>query len=74
MHEETVEKRLVHFLDSKLGWPAAFFLLIMTVIGASHMRQKKFQKMIIQNATFCCMILSLLAILVKVKRISRAKK
>lgn len=71
MHEETFEKRVVHFLDGKLGWPAAIGLLSMTVIGATHMKPNRFKKMLLQNATFVCMLLALIALLIKARKVMR---
>lgn len=71
VHEETFEKRVVHFLDGKLGWPAAIGLLSMTVIGATHMKPNRFKKMLLQNATFVCMLLALIALLIKARKVMR---
>ena len=71
VHEETVEKRVIHFLDGKLGWPAAVTLLSLTAIGITHMKPHRFKKMFLQNATFVCMVLSLIALLVKARKVMR---
>jgi quinol monooxygenase YgiN len=71
VHEETMERRVVHFLDGKLGWPTAFVLLTMTALGAAHMRPYRFRKMMLQNTTFACMLLALIALLVKARKAMR---
>lgn len=74
VHEETVEKRVIHFLDGKLGWPAAVTLLALTAIGVTHMKPHRFRKMFLHNATFACMLLSLIALLVKARKVMRHSK
>ena len=71
-HEETIEHKVVHFLDSKFGWPIAIVLMSFTVLGTYQMKPSKLRKMMLQNATFCCLILSLLTFLIKIRRIHRA--
>lgn len=71
VHEETMERKVVHFLDGKLGWPTAFVLLMATALGAAHMRPHRFKKMLLQNVTFACMILALIALLVKARKVMR---
>lgn len=71
VHEETMERRVVHFLDGKLGWPTAFTLLLATTIGAMHMRPHRFKNMLMQNATFACMLLAMIALLVKARKVTR---
>jgi hypothetical protein len=71
VHEETMERRVVHFLDGKLGWPTAFALLLATTIGAMHMRPHRFKKMLMHNATFACMLLAMIALLVKARKVTR---
>lgn len=71
VHEETMERRVVQFLDGKLGWPTAFALLLVTTIGAIHMRPHRFKKMLMHNATFACMLLAMVALLVKFRKVSR---
>ena len=63
-----MEKRLVHFLDSKMGWSLAVGLMGITLAGAYHMKFAKFRKMMMQNATFCCLLLSILSIAVKLRK------
>ena len=67
-HEATLEVRLVHFLDSRMGWVSAVTLLGLTLAGGHQMRFRRFRQMMIQNATFCCLVLSVLAIAVKIRR------
>ena len=55
-------------MDGKLGWPAAVTLIAITAIGVTHMKPRRFKKMFLQNATFTCMLLSLIALLVKARR------
>lgn len=62
---------MVHFLDGKLGWPAAVGLLSLTVVGASHMKPDRFRRMLLQNATFVCMLLALIALLIKARKVMR---
>ena len=64
----------MHFLDGKLGWPTAFVLIVCTVVGASHMHPRRFKKMLLQNATFVCMLLALVALLVKARKIMRNRR
>lgn len=69
-----MEKRIIHFLDGKLGWPAALTLISLTAIGVTHMKPHRFKKMFMQNATFVCMILSLIALLIKARKVMRHNK
>jgi hypothetical protein len=36
--------------------------------GAHHMNPKKFKRMVIQNTTFCFLVFSMIALIVKVRR------
>jgi hypothetical protein len=74
VHEETLEHRLVHFLDGKLGWPTAIGLVGVTVVGAAQMNPKRFRKMIIQNVTFVCMLFAAITVLIKIRKAIRMKK
>lgn len=78
VHEETWEQRLVHLLDSKMGWPFAVLLLGVTLGGAYQMHPRRFRKMMVQNLTFCCLVLSIMAIVIKLRRLqhrsSKAKR
>jgi hypothetical protein len=69
-----MERRVVHFLDGKLGWPTAFGLLIVTALGVIHMRPHRFKKMMMQNATFACMLLAVIALLVKARKMTKHKQ
>jgi hypothetical protein len=73
-HELTFERRMVLFLDSRMGWPSVALLLGVTLAGAYSMRVQKVRKMMIQNSTFCCLLLTVLAVAVKVKRYQNIKK
>jgi hypothetical protein len=66
-----MERRVVHFLDGKLGWPTAFILLMITAVGAMQMRPHRFKKMLMHNVTFACMLLAAIAFLVKARKIMR---
>lgn len=61
-------------MDGKLGWPTAAGLAFITVVGATHMHPRRFKKMLMQNVTFCCMLLSALALLVKLRKAIKHKK
>jgi hypothetical protein len=74
IHDETLEKRVIHFIDGKLGWTTAIGLMALTVVGASHMKTHRFKKMLVQNATFICMLLTLIALLVKARKVMRHQK
>ena len=74
VHTETTEKRVLHFLDGKLGWPVTGALVVATLAGATNMHHKRFRKMLIQNATFCCMLLAVLALVIKLRKLSRKYK
>jgi len=51
-----------------MGWSLAVGLMGITLAGAYQMRFKKFRKMMMQNATFCCLLLSVLAVAVKLRK------
>lgn len=51
-----------------MGWTLALGLIGVTLAGAHHMKYRRFRKMMMQNVTFSCLILSILAIAVKVKK------
>lgn len=51
-----------------MGWSLAIGLIGITLAGAHHMRFSKFKKMMMQNATFCCLLLSVLAVAVKLRK------
>ena len=57
-----------------MGWSLAAGLMGVTLMGAYQMRFPKFRKMMMQNATFCCLILSILAIAVKLRKRQHLKK
>ncbi len=65
---------MIHFLDGKLGWPTAIGLAAITFAGAAHMHPRRFKKMLMQNATFVCLLLSLIALLVKARKVVRKRK
>ena len=74
MHEETWEQRVVHFLDSRFGWPSALLLIGVTLMGAYKMHPGRFKKMMVQNATFCGLVLSTMAVVVKMRRIQHGRR
>jgi len=41
--------------------------------GAHHMNSRKFKRMIIQNTTFTCLVLSLITVVIKLRRHSHKK-
>jgi hypothetical protein len=47
---------------------------MITVVGATHMNPRRFKKMLIQNATFCCMLFAVVALLIKVKKVIRKQR
>lgn len=49
-------------------------MVLVTVMGASQMRQRKFTKMLVQNATFCCLLLAVVALLIKLKKMTKKHK
>ena len=51
-----------------MGWSLAVGLVGVTLAGAHQMRFRKFRKMMMQNATFCCLLLSILAVAVKLRK------
>jgi hypothetical protein len=60
-------------MDSKFGWVSVLIMLGGVLAGAHHMNPRKFKRMIIQNTTFACLILSLIAIVIKIRRHSHKK-
>jgi hypothetical protein len=65
---------VIHILDSRLGWPSAFLMLGIALIGAKQMNHKRFKKMIVQNVTFCCLFFSFVAMIIKLKKYYQLKK
>ena len=57
-----------------MGWVSALTLIGLTLAGSHHMKFRRFRKMMVQNATFCCLILSVIAIAIKVRRHHHNKK
>ena len=57
-----------------MSWLFATTLLGLTAAGGYHMKFRKFRKMMIQNATFCCLLLSVLVIAVKIKKTFHRKR
>jgi hypothetical protein len=73
LHEQTLQKRMLEYLDSRMGWPLTMALVGATAAGAYQMRVNRLKRMMISNGTFCCLVLALLALAVKVRRSSRKK-
>jgi len=63
----TIQRRAVDYLNSKMGWPLTVALLGMTAAGAYQMRFRRLRKMMISNGTFCCLVLAILALAVKIR-------
>jgi len=45
-----------------------------TVVGKSMMRRGQFRRMLIQNGTFACMLLTAIALMIKIKKASKHPK
>ena len=56
-----------------MGWTLALGLIGVTLAGAHHMKYRRFRKMMMQNVTFSCLILSVVALAVKVKKHQQEK-
>lgn len=56
-----------------MGWPLAMVLLGGTAAGAHQMRLRRLRKMMVNNLTFCCLVLAVIVVAVKVRHRKRAK-
>jgi len=65
---------MVEFLDGKLGWVSVLVLLGGVLAGAQQMKHTNFKKMIVHNGTFCCLVLSMTALVIKIRRHYHNKK
>lgn len=60
--------RVVEFLDDKFGWMTILVLMGGVVVGAQQMKHRNFKRMLVRSGTFCCLILSLTVLTIKLRR------
>lgn len=74
LHEQTFQRRMMDYLDSRMGWPLTMALMGATAAGAYHMKFRRLRRMMVSNGTFCCLLLALLALAVKVRSSKNSKR
>ncbi len=74
MHENSISNEIMHNIGDKITWGGLIVMIGIFGIGVTTMEYKKFKKMLIQNGTFCSMLIIIILVLIKLKKALKIKK